>query len=114
MDYDMIGVLVKDKNFWSARASREIRLIYHRVESSVMLCYVAQHDPAYEWASRRKIETHPVTGAAQLVAIRETLREIQIPLHIHAEAAAPQAKRPLSKRTEADLLSHGIPAELIP
>ena len=31
MDYDMIGVLVKDKNFWSARASREIRLIYHRV-----------------------------------------------------------------------------------
>jgi hypothetical protein len=79
-----------------------------------MLCYVAQHDPAYEWALRRKIETHPGTGAAQLVAIRETLREIQIPLHIHAEAVAPQAKRPLSKRTEADLLSHGIPAELIP
>jgi hypothetical protein len=107
-------VNIKDKNFCSARASREIRLIFHRVESSVMLCYVAQHDPAYEWASRRKIETHPGTGAAQLVAIRETLREIQIPLHIHAEAVAPQAKRPLSKRTEADLLSHGIPAELIP
>jgi mRNA-degrading endonuclease RelE of RelBE toxin-antitoxin system len=57
---------IKDKNFWSARASRGIRLIFHRVESSVMLCYVDHHDPAYDWASRRKIETHPVTGAAQI------------------------------------------------
>ena len=32
---------IKDKNFWSARVSRDIRLIFHRVESSVMLCYVA-------------------------------------------------------------------------
>ena len=54
---------IKDKNFWSARASRDIRLIFHRVESSVMLCYVDHHDPAYDWASRRKIETNPVTGA---------------------------------------------------
>jgi len=29
---------IKDKNFWSARASRDIRLIFHRAESSVMLC----------------------------------------------------------------------------
>ena len=57
---------IKDKNFWSARASRDIRLIFHRVESIVMLCYVDHHDPAYDWASRRKIETHPVTGAAQI------------------------------------------------
>jgi mRNA-degrading endonuclease RelE of RelBE toxin-antitoxin system len=73
---------IRDKNFWSARASRDIRLIFHRVESSVMLCYVGHHDPAYDWASRRKIETHPVTGAAQIVEIRETVREIQIPLHV--------------------------------
>ncbi|MFM8277059.1 MAG: 3'-5' exonuclease [Cyanobium sp.] len=105
---------IKDKNFWSARASRDIRLIFHRVEGSVMLCYVDHHDPAYDWASRRKIETHPVTGAAQLVEIRETVREIQIPLHVPAEAAAPEPKRPLSKLTEADLLSYGVPAEWIP
>ena len=37
-----------------------------------MLCYVGHHDPAYDWASRRRIETHPVTGAAQIVEIRET------------------------------------------
>jgi mRNA-degrading endonuclease RelE of RelBE toxin-antitoxin system len=46
---------IRDKNFWSARASRDIRLIFHRVESSVMLCYVDQHGPAYDWAVRRKL-----------------------------------------------------------
>jgi hypothetical protein len=30
-------------------------LIFHRVESSVMLCYVDQHGPAYDWAARRKL-----------------------------------------------------------
>jgi mRNA-degrading endonuclease RelE of RelBE toxin-antitoxin system len=115
---------IKDKNFWSARASRDIRLIFHRVESSVTLCYVDHHDPAYYWASRRKIETHPVNGAAQIVEIRETVREIQIPLHIPAAAAtvtsaatttaAPEPRRPLSNLTEADLLSYGVPAEWIP
>ena len=106
---------IKDKNFWSARASRDIRLIFHRVESSVMLCYVGHHDPAYDWASRRKIVTHPVTGAAQIVEIRETVREIQIPLHVPSESpATPEPKRPLSNLTEADLLSYGVPAEWIP
>ena len=36
---------IKDKYFWSARASRDIRLIFHWVESSMMLCYVDHHDP---------------------------------------------------------------------
>lgn len=106
---------IKDKNFWSARASRDIRLIFHRVESSVMLCYVGHHDPAYDWASRRKIETHPVTGAAQIVEIRETVREIQIPLYVPSEPApAPEPKRPLSNLTEDELLSYGVPGEWIP
>ncbi len=39
---------IKDKNFWSARASRDIRLIFHRAESSLMLCYVDHHDSAYD------------------------------------------------------------------
>ena len=30
-----------------------------------MLCYVDHHDPAYDWASRLKIETHPVTDATR-------------------------------------------------
>jgi mRNA-degrading endonuclease RelE of RelBE toxin-antitoxin system len=73
---------IKDKNFWSARASQDIRLIFHRAESSVMLCYLGHHDPAYDWARRRKIETNPVTGGAQIVVILETVREIQTHLPV--------------------------------
>ena len=66
----------RDKNFWSVRVNSGIRLIVHRSEASLLLCYVDHHDKAYDWAERRKLETHPKTGAAQLVEIRETVKEI--------------------------------------
>ena len=69
----------KDKNFWSVRAGSDIRLIVHKTKASLLLCYVDHHDKAYDWAERRKLETHPKTGAAQLVEIRETVQEIAIP-----------------------------------
>ena len=54
----------RDKNFWSARASSDIRIIVHKTPGSLLLCYVDHHDQAYDWAERRKLETHPKTGAA--------------------------------------------------
>ncbi|PAT39523.1 DNA helicase [Vandammella animalimorsus] len=66
----------KDPNFWSVRVSRDIRLIVHRMVSSLLLCYVDHHDKAYQWAERRKLQTHPATGAAQLVEIRESVQEV--------------------------------------
>src|SRR6187401_2052009 len=49
----------KDRNFWSVRASADIRLIVHRTPASLLLSYVDHHDKAYAWAERRKLETHP-------------------------------------------------------
>src|SRR5215208_5014603 len=69
----------RDKNFWSVRVNSYIRLIVHRTPSSLLLCYVDHHDKAYTWAERRKLETHPKTGAAQLVEIRETVKKIVVP-----------------------------------
>src|SRR5437879_2994553 len=57
----------KDPHFWSVRVSRDIRLIVHKTDASLLLCYVDHHDSAYRWAERRKIERHPNTGAAQLM-----------------------------------------------
>ncbi len=54
----------RDRNFWSLRVSRDIRLIVHRTASSVLLAYVGHHDAAYRWAERRRIERHTRTGAA--------------------------------------------------
>src|SRR3984893_16904467 len=84
----------KDKNFWSVRVSRDIRLIVHRSESSLLLCYVGHHDKAYDWAERRKLETHPKTGAAQLVEIRELVEDIMVPRYVQEDLpAAPKPRR---------------------
>src|SRR5260370_2101745 len=69
----------KDKNFWSVRVNDDIRLIVHKTSGSLLLCYVDHHAKAYDWAERRKLETHPRTGAAQLAELRETVQEIIIP-----------------------------------
>lgn len=59
----------KDPRFWSIRVTRDLRLIVHKDSGSLLLCYVDHHDEAYRWAERRKMETHPTTGAAQLVEL---------------------------------------------
>ena len=68
----------KDPNFWSVRVNDGIRLIVHRTATSLLLCFVGHHDVAYAWAERRKIERHPVTGAAQLVELRERMEETPV------------------------------------
>src|SRR5471032_1223526 len=75
----------KDKNFWSVRVGSDIRLIVHKSGASLLLCYVDHHDKAYDWAERRKLETHPTTGAAQLVEIRETVKEVVLPVYVQRE-----------------------------
>lgn len=103
----------KDKNFWSVRVSADIRLIVHKTQSSLLLCYVDHHDKAYDWAERRKLETHPKTGAAQLVEIRETVKEIFVPVYVEQEVAVPSKPQPplFAHLTDDDLLSYGVPPE---
>lgn len=101
----------KDKNFWSVRVNADIRLIVHRTASSLLLCYVDHHDKAYAWAERRKLETHPRTGAAQLVEIRETVKEIVVPVHVPAAAPAPTKPPLFDAYPNEQLLGFGVPAE---
>jgi mRNA-degrading endonuclease RelE of RelBE toxin-antitoxin system len=103
----------KDPNFWSIRASRDIRLIVHKTSTSLMLCYVGHHNAAYDWAERRKIERHPTTGAAQLVEIRETVREIVVPRYVDAAPAVAPAKRLFADLPEWVLLTYGVPPEWV-
>jgi hypothetical protein len=101
----------RDPHFWSVRVSRDIRLIVHKTDASLLLCYVDHHDEAYRWAERRKLETHPKTGAAQLVEIRETIQEIIIPTYVQAEHPATPKTRLFEHIAEEALLSYGVPAE---
>jgi mRNA-degrading endonuclease RelE of RelBE toxin-antitoxin system len=101
----------RDKNFWSVRVNNDIRLIVHKTNDSLLLCYVDHHDKAYDWAERRKLETHPQTGAAQLVEIRETVQEVFVPKYVEVvQYAAP--KPALFAHVAAEmLLSYGVPEE---
>lgn len=98
----------KDKCFWSVRVSSDIRIIVHRSDSSLLLCYVDHHDKAYAWAERRKLETHPKTGAAQLVEIRETVQEILVPVYVRQVSDAVPL---FSGVSDDELLGYGVPPE---
>lgn len=106
----------KDKNFWSARINLDLRLIVHRTQSSLLLCYVQHHDEAYDWARRRKLERHPTTGAAQLVELQEIMQEIPVPRFVgpspvESGGLAPPKPALFAHIPESDLLAYGVPAE---
>jgi len=117
----------RDQNFWSVRVSSDIRLIVHKTSESLLVCYVDHHDDAYRWAERRKLETHPKTGAAQIVEVREIVREIEVPRYVDVEVPvevsvtitkpSPKivAKQPalFDSISEDTLLSYGVPPEWI-
>jgi hypothetical protein len=104
---------VKDKNFWSVRVNADIRVVVHKAPGSMLLCYVGHHDRAYEWAERRKLQTHPKTGAAQLVEIRETVQEILVPVYVEEGSPKPVAakKRLFEQMADDVLLGYGVPSE---
>lgn len=104
----------RDPNFWSVRVNRDLRIIVHRSDNRLLLCYVDHHDDAYKWGERRKLETHPKTGAAQLVEVRETVKEIVVPTYVEVpEEPIPQSPA-LNACTAADLLEFGVPEDWIP
>lgn len=110
----------KDLNFWSVSVNMDIRLIVHRTATSLLLCYVDHHDNAYAWASRRRIEQHPKTGAAQLVEVRERVEEVVVSSEQWIVDSSPR-HQPLSTPhyplfthlSDDDLLSYGVPIEWI-
>jgi hypothetical protein len=95
----------KDPNFWSVRVNRDIRIIIHKTAASLLLAYVDHHEQAYAWAERRRIETHPTTGATQIVEVRERVEEV-----------APASKAPPSifaRLKSDDLLGVGVPPDWV-
>jgi mRNA-degrading endonuclease RelE of RelBE toxin-antitoxin system len=101
----------KDKNFWSVRVSSDIRIIVHKTDASLLLCYVDHHDKAYNWAGRRKLETHPKTGAAQLVEIRETQKEVVVPAYVAEDVSRRSKPRLFDGVSEETLLTYGVPQD---
>ncbi len=66
----------RDKRFWSARVTGDLRLIIHQQPNVFMLCYAGHHDDAYDWAENRKLDVHPDTGAPLFVEVEERIEEV--------------------------------------
>lgn len=97
----------REKNFWSFRVSRDLRIIVYKKAATFMLCYADHHDAAYAWAERRKIDIHPQTGAAQLIELRERVEEVVQRIYTQLEH-----EPPLFERYQTDyLLALGVPEE---
>jgi hypothetical protein len=103
----------KDPNFWSFRVNRDLRIIVHKTAASFLLAYVDHHDKAYDWATRRRIETHPKTGAIQIVEVRERVEEIAPVVQPKAEIVAPVAPPLFETLSSDDLLAIGVPGDWI-
>lgn len=109
----------KDPNFWSIRANRDIRIIVHKTDASFLVAYVDHHDDAYAWAERRRIDTHPRTGAAQIVEVRERFEDALVytqltdtPDFAVADSASP-AVHPFEALGADDILSLGVPQDWV-
>ncbi len=96
---------------WSGRISRDLRAILHKDGDTWAILFAGHHDEAYQWAERREVGRHQVTGALQIVESIETVREVERIIEIPVEATAP----PLFEDHDDDYLrSLGVPETWLP
>ena len=101
----------RSKGVWSGRVTRDLRAILHKDGDTWAILYAAHHDPAYEWAARREIGRHSVTGALQIVESVETVREVERVIEVLVQPEAPPLFAALPDNY---LLSLGVPDSWLP
>lgn len=76
-----------------------------------MLCGSPQQSLRLGRASQTR--NPPQTGAAQIVEIRETVKEIEVPVYIQTTLAPKPKPAIFASKSDEELLSYGVPAEWI-
>ena len=64
--------------------------------------------------SAGKLETHPRTGAAQLVEVREIVEEVPVPVYVPVAQQVLPERMPFADLPDDQLLSYGVPVEWLP
>lgn len=104
-----------DTDMWSARVSRDLRIILKRDSEEIVLAYVGHHNDAYAWAERRKITRHERTGAMQIVEVIEQKAEGK--LFNWTEGVATNEPAPVGQAqpfwslSDDDMLDVGVPRD---
>lgn len=102
-----------DDKVWSARVSRDLRIILRRDGDDNLLAYAGHHDDAYRWAERRKFIPHERSGAMQIVEVIEGQDEAGPRYGDHSSATEPaeEVVQPFWSLTDDQLLDVGVPRE---
>jgi mRNA-degrading endonuclease RelE of RelBE toxin-antitoxin system len=101
-------------NIWSARATGGLRCIFALDGETRVLLWVDEHDPAYEWASRRRLDRHEVTGELQFWALPEGTESPTPPTSPTKTNDAPPRQHLFAKYVDDYLLSLGVPRDWLP
>ena len=101
----------RSPDVWSGRVSGELRAILHKEGDTWAILYSDHHDGAYEWAMRRDIGRHSVTGALQIVESVEMVREVERVIEVPVQ---PEARPLFQGHDDAYLLSLGVPEQWLP
>jgi len=110
----------KDANLRSVRIDQDYRgIVLKPPQGNVyVVLWVDKHDDAYSWAERRTCAIHPGTGTMQVVltaeAAAESLAETAPPPIPAPSTPKPASRALFDAHSDDDLLSLGVPSELLP
>jgi hypothetical protein len=92
----------RDKNLWSCRVTRDIRIILHQKDGRMTLLYVDHHDQAYAWAENRVFKFDERTQNWKVIKMQEETVVIRKTVEL-----PPEAKRPFAKYSDDALAATG-------
>lgn len=104
----------RDSKLRSIRANQDVRIILAAAEKEdlYLMLYVDHHEPAYQWAAKRKVEINPNTGTLQVFTVEEAFAETLEPA---ANTVAPEQQPGLfDALRDRQLLQLGVPEDALP
>ena len=104
---------VKDDKLRSIRANQDIRIILATTDNNdlYLMLYVGHHQPAYEWAAKRKVAIHPNTGSVQVFTVNEQAISSGEPSTL-VDEGSPQGL--FDALRDRQLLQLGVPEDSLP
>lgn len=97
----------KDDKLCSIRVNQNIRIILaaSRKDQVYLFLHIDHHDDAYQWATRRRVEINPETGALQVFTQEETA----LAAEPTAATSTTEADYPFTRYRDRELLALGVP-----
>ena len=93
------------KNWWSYYVNKDIRVIVSDQQDCWVVCYVAHHDDAYQWARRKRFTLDLLTGSYSMAPPADEVAETT-----SAPEETPEVFRvPLRGYTPEQIMRLGIP-----